>query len=99
MCPVLVLIAWKVICFHSVSVVTWTKKHLQSRTDIAELIHKRQSIQGQKSKQSLVLNTLQEAFTTGNKQTVQLTWLATKFPCGLQFNQIPYLIVFDGVVT
>lgn len=54
-CPVLILIAWKVICFHSVSVVTWTKKHLQSRTDIAELIHKLQSIQGQRSKQSLVL--------------------------------------------
>lgn len=96
--PVLTLIAWKVICFHCVSVVTWTKRHLQSSSDIAELIHKLQSIQGQRSKQSLAL----KEYTTRsfyNLEQPNCLCLATKFPYGPQINQIPYLIVFDGVVT
>jgi len=76
LCPVLILIAWKVICLRcasAASVVTWTKSTWQSKTDIAELVYKLQSIQGGRSKpRKFLTEQTTRSLSTGNSQTAQL---------------------------
>lgn len=76
------------------------KKHLQSRTDIAELIHKLRSSQGQRSKQSLVpKEQTTRSFHNWEQTNCPVNTACHQTPIRTSDQPIPYLIVFDGVVT